>query len=175
MPLDKAITGKWRVPAYAQDMLRLISDECIQRIEWGAGGPTLVFWKPPALEPTWSGRVKVGGFIERLHAFEIAEMEIVIAEIVGGAFPAAHSGLPTLEDMKRGIYARPADLEPYGTDQTYPFILMAESNFAALAQDALVSGLAVDAVGTLADDQTAWRDMCGLPLLIESLTLLAPG
>lgn len=196
MTMSGRIAGRWRIPAYAQDMLYIVSGESRAQLQgtdgqfvlegelsdvlritwaWWRVGPTLVHWPLP-LETDdleWDGRVKVGGFVQRLHAREIGGMEIVIAEIVGGAFEASYGDLPSLEDMKGGIFARPADSEPLGTGQTYPFILNAESNFAALAQDALVSGLAVDAVGILADDDTGWQQVCGLPLLMESLTMLA--
>ena len=52
--------------------------------------------------------------------------------------------------------------------------MLAESNLAALAQDALVSGLAVDAYTALANDANGWHEIVGLPLLLDTLTLLAP-
>ncbi len=168
---------RYKPPSYAADMLRVLAGET-HAIHWGgADGPPLVFWESP-IEPfdalrAWDGRVKIGGFVERLHARQIGDVEFTVAEVVGGAFAADYNGLPTLDEMRRGIYARPADTEPRGSGHSYPLIMFSESNFAALAQDALVSGLAIDAVGRLAADSDGWHEVCGLPLLIESLTLLA--
>ncbi len=197
MAISGQLAGSWRIPAYAQDMLYVVSGESRAQTQgplgqftldgelsdtlrvswaWWRVGPILTHWALPLeADPlNWDGRVKVGGFVERLHAREIGDMEIIIAEIVGGSFPANYGGLPSLEDMRGGVFARPADIEPLGMGLTYPFILNAESNFAAIAQDALVSGLAVDAIGILADDDTGWQHISGLPLLMESLTMLAP-
>jgi len=69
----------------------------------------------------------------------------VIAEVVGVSFPVDHVGLPSLDEMRQGIYARPSDTEPLDQNQSYPFIILAESNLASLVQDALISGIAVDA------------------------------
>lgn len=189
------ITDDFRLPVYAQDMLFVVTGagsaaaqgpqgsylldhppEGALRVTWGAAdGPTLAFW-PDAEQAhlRWDGRVKVGGFIERLHARELGGLEVIIIEVVGGPFAADHVGLPSLNDMKHGIFARPSDTEPFGQGQSYPFIILAESNLAGLAQDALVSGLAVDAYGSLASEAGGWHELVGLPLLLDSLTLLAP-
>jgi hypothetical protein len=178
------ISLKWRVPVYAQGLLIPGSDESFAYIHWVDGdGPTLAYWALPESETEainnvnvsfeWDGRVIVGGFVERLHVRRLGDVELVIAEIVGGVFPANYRNLPTLADMREGVFARPADFEPSDDDHTYPFVMEADSAFASLAQDALVSGLAVDAVGRLADDAQGFHDVCGLPLMLESLTLLA--
>jgi len=189
------LIGKYRFPAYAANMLYLLTDtgatllaadqrkftadvppDSDVRITWGApDGPILAWWRY-AGEPTvwWDGRVKVGGYIERLHAGETGGLEYVVAEVVGGPFFMDHVGLPSLHDMRGGTFARPADAEPLVDDQVYPLIMLAESNLAALAQDALVSGLAVDAYTALASDANGWHEIVGLPLLLDTLTLLAP-
>jgi hypothetical protein len=199
MALDGQLTGKYRIPAYAQAMLFLVPEGAqasqVQgergsfsldaertssaplRLAWGnAAGPILAVWDlPPGdLHLDWDGRVRVGGFIERLHAREVGGLEIVIADVVGGPLPADHVGLPSLDDMREGVYARTSDAEPLTRGQVYPFVSLAESNLAALAQDALVSGLAVDAYGSLAADDNRWHEVVGLPLLLDMLTLHAP-
>ncbi len=195
MPFEGQLSESFAIPAYAQDMLYLVCDDnAVQTrgkygkfkldaappgplsVTWGAGGPTLVVWShpPEAARLQWDGRVKVGGFIERFHGLEVGGVEVVIAEVVGGPFPINHVGLPSLDDMHNGIFARLSDAEPLGRDQSYPFIILAESNLAALAQDALVSGFAVDACGSLADDAGRWQEVVGLPLLLDTLTILAP-
>ncbi len=196
MSFDGQLAGDFHIPSYAQDMLYLVSGEAVAqaqgkqghfsldetpeiplRLVWGgADGPTLAVWQalPEQGSLEWDGRVKVGGFIERLHARELGGLEIVIAEVVGGSFPVDHVGLPSLDEMRQGIYARPSDEEPFDQDEAYPFIILAESNLASLVQDALVSGLAVDAYGALASEAGRWHEVVGLPLLLDTLTLLAP-
>jgi hypothetical protein len=193
--LSGQLTDSFRIPTYAQGLLTIVSEngesqlkgkqgqyhfdtlpEGVIRLTYGgANGPTLAYWDIedwPAAR--WDGRVKIGGFIERLHAREVGGLEVVIAEVVGGPLPSNHVGLPSLDDMRGGSFARPSDIEPLINDQAYPFIILAESNLAALAQDALVSGIAVDAYGELAADQGQWHEIVGLPLLMDSLTILAP-
>jgi hypothetical protein len=163
------------IPAYAKPLITMTDLDGRPCLRYGHEGPLLACWPTGAAQPVWDGVVRVGGFVERLNAREVADMEIVIAEIVGGVFPVGYGDLPTLNDMNAGIYARAAYEEPFGKGFTYPFILIADSNFAALVQDALISGLAVDATGHLADQESAWHELCGLPLLMDSFTLLGPG
>jgi hypothetical protein len=195
MSEEGQLTKTFSIPGYAQDMLYIVTDsgsaqtqgksgkfsldakpEGSVRLHWGTtSGPILICWENPAdLQLGWDGHIKVGGFIERLHAHEVGGLELIIVEVVGGAFPNGHRGLASLEDMRQGIFARPADTEPIGTGQAYPFVVLAESNLAALAQDALVSGLGVDVYGSLASEASRWHDVVGLPLLLDTLTLLAP-
>jgi hypothetical protein len=196
MPIDGQLTADLRLPAYARDMLYVVTENASAqtrgknglfsldvapdgslRLAWGApNGPMLAIWEaiPQSLKLDWDGRVRIGGFIERLHALEVGGLEVIVIEVVGGPFAADYVGLPSLDDMRRGVFARPPDVEPLGKDQVYPFIVLAESNMAALAQDALVSGLSVDAYGALASDEGRWHEVVGLPLLLDRLTLLAP-
>lgn len=189
------LTDEFRIPVYAQDMLFIVTEDGSAqaqgkqgkyaldgapqgtvRLTWGASdGPALAYWRENELPAArWDGRVKIGGFVERLHARELGGLEVVIIEVVGGLLPATHVGLPSLNDMRNGIFARPSDSEPFGSDQSYPFVILAESNLSGIAQDALVSGLAVDAYGSLASEAGRWHELVGLPLLLDSLTLLAP-
>ncbi len=195
MSVEGQLTNSFSIPGYAQDMLYVVTDAGVAqtlgkngqfaletlpegqvRITWGTSeGPILTYWNNVSmLDLEWDGHIKVGGFIERLHAHEVGGLELIIVEVVGGAFPVNHTGLASLADMRQGIFARPADTEPLGTGQAYPFVVLAESNLAALAQDALVSGLGVDAYGSLASEASRWHDVVGLPLLLDNLTLLAP-
>jgi len=166
----------WPVPQYAQPLLIVESDVDFVYVRWCAhNGPVLTYQDQPGENEAlpWNGQVIVGGFVERLHARRLADVDFLIAEVVGGAFPQTYRNLPTLDDMKNGLYARPADAEPFEDNRAFPFIIEADSHFAAIAQDALVSGLAVDAVGRLAKQADRWHEICGLPLILESLTLLA--
>jgi hypothetical protein len=74
--------------------------------------------------------------------------------------------------MKQGIFTHPADAEPLGERMVYPFVLDPDSTFAGWLQDALVAGIAVDAVGRLSDDKQQFYMLTGLPLVMESLSLL---
>jgi hypothetical protein len=198
MTIHGQLTDQFEIPTYAQDMLFLVTSAGAVRAQgahgrftldllydeplhltWGANdGPTLAIWNAVSngkpLNLGWDGRVTAGGFVERLHAREIGGLDILVAEVFGGAFPVDYIGLPSLDDMRRGVFGRPADAEPAVRSQTYPFIILAESNFAGLVQDALVSGLAVDAYGALASDYSRWHEVVGLPLLLDAITLLAP-
>jgi len=167
---------QWRVPSYAQDRFVIRTDVDFVNLHWmDVTGPVLTYWDPPAQgEPIiWDGTVNVGGFVERLHARRIADVDFIIAEVVGGAFPAGYKNLPTLDDMKAGIFSHPPDIGPADLAQMYPFILEADSHFAALAQDALVSRLAVDVIGHFAPEADRWHEVCGLPLIADALTLLS--
>jgi hypothetical protein len=190
------LTRTFQIPVYAQDMLFIVTNSGSAQTEgeqgdfdlefpvdggaqlrWAApNGPILASWDIVKAWSTlnWDGHVKIGGFIERLHAHELGGLEVVVFELVGGPFPGDHVSLPSLEDMRKGIFARPSDTEPLVQDQSYPLIVLAESNLAALAQDALVSGLGVDAYASLASAAGGWHEIVGLPLLLDSLTLLAP-
>src|SRR5258708_14824951 len=133
------LTQQFQIPPYAQEMLYVVTSDGaaqargkqgqftldvpptdIVRITWGAAdGPTLAFWDNAAewLNLRWDGRVKVGGFVERLHAREVGGRELVIAEVVGRPFAADHLGLPSLDDMRNGVFARPAEIAPLDDDQ----------------------------------------------------------
>lgn len=170
--MPESVKLKTRLPAYAEGMIHEsnFADHLVLR--WGTNdGPILAAWEN-SKKSVWNGEIHVGGFVERLHALEPSGMELVIAEIVGGAFPANQPILATLDEMKQGIFSHPAEAEPIGERMVYPFVLEPESNFAGLVQDALVAGIAVDAIGRLADDKQGLHALTGLPLIMESLTLL---
>jgi hypothetical protein len=172
MPSLESVKLKTRLPAYAEGMLHTgkFAEHIVLR--WGNdNGPILGVWAA-GQTPAWNGTIHVGGFVERLHALELGGVELVIAEIVGGAFPTVQTALATLDEMKQGIFSHPNDAEPIGEHLVYPFVLDPESHFAGLLQDALVAGLAVDAVGRLADDKQGLQVLTGLPLVMEALTLL---
>jgi hypothetical protein len=152
-------------------------------LRWGGPtGPILAAFdladdsgQPPvtleSLLARWDGAIRIGGFVERLHMLTFADTELAVIEIVGGAHTADHVPLASLEEMQHGIYEHPADAELIGERLPYPFILESESAFVALAQDAMVAGLAVDAVGRLAGDDQGLQIVCGLPLRMVNLTL----
>lgn len=167
---------QWPVPAYAQDRFVIRADTDFVNLHWlDVTGPILTYWEPPAHgEPVfWDGVVSVGGFIERLHARRIADIDFVVAEVIGGAYPSDFRNLPTLDDMKAGLFSHPPDIGPADLGHVFPFIMEADSHFATLAQDALVSRLVVDVTGHFAPDNDRWHEVCGLPLIPDALTILS--
>jgi len=147
---------------------------------WGSpDGPTLAYWRKvepltTGLNLNWDGRVHVGGFIDRIHAFAVEDMELLVAEIVGGVFADDYVGLPTLADMRAGRHTRPPDQDPIHTDQVYTFLVEAESHFAALLHDAMIGRISIDVSGALSSDEDSWHHIIGLPLLLDTLALIAP-
>lgn len=125
----------------------------------------------------WNGQIAIGGYIDRLHVRQGDEGELLIAEVVGRALPLAYRALASRADLRSGRLsivrerASTADTDEY----TYPVLLDPESNFAMLAQDALVSGLAVDLIGGLADDDEMQALDCGLLLTPYALTVYSAG
>jgi len=186
----------WHIPAYAQDMLWVqqearaaqtsgprgsfsleSTDEPIT-LTWGtAGGPSLLICEPiPGDSVGWQGTVGVGGFVERLHVLETHGLELVVAEIQGSLLPPNYRRLPTLAQMRESVFRRVTDADhPLPPEATYTFIAMADSIHAEYLHHAMVSELAVDCLGTLGPQQGHWHDIVGLPLLLDAVTLLAPG
>jgi hypothetical protein len=185
----------WRVPAYAQSMLWVQSGEQAApaagplgkfsldelngdlRLTWGvAGGPSLAVWSAPASRLDWQGEVAVSGFVERLHVLEQHGLELVIAEIEGDRLPAGYSALPTLEQMRCAPFSRrDAPEMSAAREHTYTLIMLADSVHAEYIHHAMVSELAVDCFASLGPQDGHWHEIVGLPLLVESLSLLAPG
>lgn len=197
-----AAEAAWRIPVYAQSMLWVQhADHAVQAagergvfslemlgnrteplvLAWGtASGPPLVMWSGPDPEPPfaagWLGTVAVGGFIERLHVLEAYGLDLVVAEIEGGLLPPDYRQLPTLAQVQRAPFSRHAETgrSPVG-ESTYTCIAQADSVVAEYLYHALVSELAVDCFATLGPQAGHWHEIVGLPLLLDSVTLLAPG
>ena len=188
----------WQIPRYAQDMLWVqCGDLAVQTsgprgafalnadgdeitLTWGtAEGPLLARRRRAISEPlilNWQGTVGVGGFVERLHVFETRELEVMVAEIEGDLLPSGYRRLPTLADMRAGVFRRSNDpplndLRPY----TYTVLALADSIYAEYLHHAMVSELAVDCFATLGPHEGHWHEIVGLPLLVDGLSLLAPG
>lgn len=199
--LVAAGTG-WRVPPYAQDMLWVqAGDQAVQTsgprgkftletvsgantpvtLAWGlAGGPPLAVWQTPSDPqswiPDWHGTAAVGGFVERLHVLEVHGLELVLAEIEGELLPVDYPRLPGLEQMRRAPFSRRAVPEAAVARQfTYTIVMLADSIYAEYLHHAMVSELAVDCFAVLGPQDGHWHEIVGLPLLVESLSLLAPG
>jgi hypothetical protein len=197
-----AESTEWRVPVYAQDMLWVrVGDHAVRasglrglfdlevtgdadepiNLLWGtADGPPLATWHragpgtPFVLG--WQGTVAVGGFVERLHALERRGLEVVVAEVEGKTLPPDYARLPTLDQMQRRPFRRRNEPEPGPSREfTYTFLALADSIYAEYLHHAVVSELAVDCVAALGPQEGRWHEIVGLPLLLEAVTLLAPG
>jgi hypothetical protein len=192
----------WRIPAYAQDMLWMQLDDHAERttgergqfqlnmpgessnalfLVWGtAGGPPLTIWHKPDTEAPfvvgWQGSVGVGGFVERLHVLEVYDLELIIAEIEGSLLPPHYRRLPTLVQMQQIPFRRIADEDHDSASSfTYTFVTMADSVCAEYLHHAMVSELAVNCFATLGPHNGRWHEIVGLPLLLDAVSLLAPG
>ncbi len=192
----------WAIPGYAQAMLWLKGDAEPVRIDgergafaldvpddgegaidltWGVAEGTLLARWPVALVDSpvtldWRGMVALGGFVERIHAFEARGLELVVAEIVGALLPLNYPRLPSLDQMRRGIFQR-SDMDDAADmpEFIYPVITMADSIHADYLHHAMVSELAVDCFTVLGPQAGRWHEIVGLPLLVEMISLLAPG
>jgi hypothetical protein len=191
--------ARWRIPPYAQDMLWVQSGEQAAQasgprgaftlevngaeitLAWGVpDGPQLAKWPVcPTGAPVildWPGSVGAGGFVERLHILETRGLELVVAEIEGDLFPAGYGRLPKLADMRAGPFRRHDETGFAGARPfTYTFLALADSVYAEYLHHAMVSELAVDCFATLGPQDGRWHEIVGLPLLLDSMSLLAPG
>jgi hypothetical protein len=100
----------------------------------------------------------------------------VVAEIEGDLLPAGYGHLPTLADMRAGPFQRHDETDLADARSfTYTFLALADSVFAEYLHHAMVSELAVDCLATLGPQDGRWHEIVGLPLLLDSISLLAPG
>lgn len=192
--------AEWTIPAYARDMLWVCAGSDAVRaigargsfalpaaadrsagmtLAWGeAAGPVLAQWAiaPGAERITlgWAGTVAIGGFVERLHVREVRGLPVVIAEVLGALLPPGYRRLRTLEDAQTGNPALQAQVSER-PEFLYPLIAQAESVLAEYLHHALVSELALDGYAVLAPQGGRWHEVVWLPLLLEEVTLLAPG
>jgi hypothetical protein len=191
----------WRIPAYAQDMLWMQQGDHAVRtsgprgsfsldvpgegqdamfLAWGtADGPPLTIWyRPDTGAPFvvgWQGTVRIGGFVERLHVLETRGLEIVIAEIEAGLLPPHYRRLPTLVQMQGAPFRRQdSEDTPVTGESVYTALAMAGSVHAEYLHHAMISEVAVNCFATLGPHEGRWHEIVGLPLLLDSVTLLSP-
>ena len=191
--------SEWQIPAYAQSMLWVrCGEQAVQAcgplgefslaassgdllLVWGvADGPALGTWPVPAestlLVLGWQGTVGMGGFIERLHTLEVRDLDLVIAEIEGDLLPPGYARLPSIDQMRAAPFRRTRDSEPVTPRQSiYTVMALADSVHADYLHHALVSELALDCFATLGAQSGGWHEIIGLPLLVDAVSLLAPG
>jgi hypothetical protein len=191
VPLQEGI-----LPTYAHDMLWLkpergnpiqiandgtfeITPALKMELCWGhPEGAVLTSWRQPPIPPyvlEWDGIIRLGGFVERIHVFELDELPLMIVELVGGAYPHVKPELPSLEQLKQGAFSRVEEHDPSHDRHWYSLLLPLDSPFADFMHHTLVHGTAVDCTAVLGEEEGGWHEIVGLPLLLESVTLLAGG
>jgi len=196
-----ATDSAWRIPPYAQTMLWMQQGTAVAQthgeqgafalaapddsagpltLVWGApDGPPLAIWPAPEAAPFaggWQGAAHIGGFVERLHVLEAHDLELVVAEIEGALLPPDYLRLPGLAQMRAAPFRRlPEPDLPAGARHTYFVLAPVESALADYLHHAMVSELAVNCRAALGPQAGEWHTLVGLPLLLDSLTLLAPG
>ncbi len=179
------------IPAYARDLLWLESDSGVVKVEgglftlaapaqvltlrWGgANGPALtqLRWRADSLE--WDGSVRIGGYIDAMHVTDLGEVPGTILHLGGQPLKPGIAGYPTRSARKHVPYPVPSFFDGIAdevTESVTTWIALEDSPVLALAQDALVSKLAVYCFGQLAD---RWHEHFALPILLEGMTLFAP-
>ena len=97
-------------------------------------------------------------------------------EVVGRAVPYTYQRLPDLPRPALGDrHGLHEDRHLEDTDEQVYYILAdAESPLAAVAQDALVSGLRVVCTTSLGEHEAGWHEFVNIPLVLEQITLIAP-
>lgn len=201
-PIDGTLVANdspWRIPPYAREMVWVrqgdhaaqargergafsvaASDEPLVLVWGAADGSPLAVWPPP--EPGapfvagWNGTARIGGFVERLHVQETHALDLVIAEIDGAPLAPDYRRLPTLAEMRAAPFRRLPEPDLASTTR-YPYFVLApvDSVLAEYLHHAMVSELAVNCFAALGSQEGDWHTLVGMPLLLESLTLLAPG
>ena len=192
----------WRIPRYARDMLWVQQGERAVQAQgergaftlpapanprepialvWGApGGPPLVMWSPPETSAPpvlgWEGEARIGGFIERIHVQESRDLELVIAEIDGAPLLPNYRSLPGVDMMRERPFRRGPEPDlATSTRHTYFVLTVADSLLSEYLHHAMVSELSVNCFAALGPQAGGWHEIVGMPLLLESLALLAPG
>ena len=183
------------LPAYAEDMLWLKPDDgpAIQIPPQGqadipSAAAFTLHWAHQEGSPlyrwisvtdnshlTWDGLVRLGGFVDRSHILEFHGLGLMVIELMGSIYlPSEYPSLPTFADLQAAPYKR-EDARYLEPEHWYSLLVDLDSHFADFLHHALVNGNAIDCTASLGDDEGGWHELVGLPLLLETLTLLAPG
>lgn len=140
-------------------------------------GAMLTHWQidpVPPYELAWDGIIRLGGFIERTHIVEYEGLGLLIAEMVGGAYSPNYQTLPSIADLQNKPFRRDeSESDPSSANHWYSLMMPLESPFADFVHHCLVNGNALDCQCTLGEDEGMWHELVGLPLIVESLSLLS--
>lgn len=188
----------WAIPAYARDLLWLTSEANAVKIEgkqglftldtpadvltlrWGAAdGPALaqLRWQANSLE--WDGVVRIGGYIDAMHITELDDLPapVTILHVGGQPLKPGASAFPGRAARRSVPYPVPSYFDGIADDideTVTTWMALEDSPALTLAQDALVSKLAVYCFGRLAEQDAGWHDLFALPVALEGMTLFAP-
>lgn len=124
----------------------------------------------------WDGIVRLGGFIDRTHILEdLQGIPLMVVELTGGAYPADYRRWPTLNTLREGAYSRDDvdEIDPSDSGHWYSLLLSLDSPLVDFVHHALVNGSTVDCYATFGEENARWQDLIGLPLLLDSITLLS--
>lgn len=184
-----------KTPAYADNMLWLKpqNGSAVQiqpqgQADINPNPPITLHWAHPDGSPlhrwtsipennrlTWDGIVRLGGFVDRSHILEFHGLGLMVIELMGSIYaPADFPTLPSVKDLQAGVYKR-EDAQYPEPEHWYSLLIDLDSPFADFLHHALVNGNAVDCTASLGKDDGGWHELVGLPLIVESLTLLSPG
>jgi hypothetical protein len=184
------------LPTYAQQnlWLRTATGEAIQlepdgsftlpvsdhlELRWAhPEGPPLTVWRSLEGENRyhleWDGLIRLAGFVDRTHILEYQGLPLMMAELIGGSYPANYRRWPTLADLQKQPFTRDEERHDPSQDRHWYALLMpVDSPFADFVHHALVNGTAVDVVASFGDEASQWHKLVGLPLVLESLSLLS--
>jgi hypothetical protein len=187
-------TARWKIPAYAREMLWLDTESDAVQVEgerglfqldapaewltlrWGhEKGPALarLRWRPDCLE--WDGTVRLGGYVDSLHLTALPGIDEAIGVLhLGGQplLPDTHFYTPAVQRTTASyempdFYGGLADDVP----ETYTSWLVGEdSPLLTMAQDAMLNKMRVWFSGRLG----GFDQHFALPLVLEAITLFAP-
>ncbi len=193
--LTGQLTTRWRIPAYARDMLWLEIESETVRVEgerglfiltaradvlvvrWGGeDGPPLaqLRWQVDTLG--WDGTVRIGGFVDALHITEALDLPeaVTILHVGGQPLKPGARPYPGFDQRKRVPYAVPSFFDSLADDipeGVTTWVAFSEAPAVFLAQDALVSKLRVHCFGSLPDEDTGWHASFALPIVLDAMSI----
>jgi hypothetical protein len=196
--LNGQLASRWRIPAYAQEMLwletpsetvkaegergifTLSTPASVLVVRWGGeDGPPLaqLRWQADSLD--WDGAVRIGGYVDAMHITDALDLPdaVTILHLGGQPLKANSAPFPTYSQRKRVPYPVPSFHEGIAdevAEGVTTWVAFADSAVLVLAQDALVSKLPVYCYGSLADEDAGWHDRFALPIALDGMSLFAP-
>jgi hypothetical protein len=148
-------------------------------LRWGhKTGPALAHLQWQIDNLNWDGNVRIGGMVEAIHLTELPGLETTIVVVHLSGRPLKASALPygSPSQRNRMSYEPPDFLESLVEDvdeTTTTWLVGDDSPLYGLVHDAMLNNLRVWFTGRLAEDGSGWDKLFALPLLLETVTLLA--
>lgn len=136
-------------------------------LRWGTpDGAVLFHWEGQSIR--WLGAVAIEGHIDRLHIID----DLIVIEVIGYPIEIRQRRLPTLAMLKEEPFDRDSFASYPDDEYWYAFVMDIDSDFVDFANHALVNGGLVQLFGGLATDDNDLQRVVGLPLVLDSMTLL---